>query len=319
MGNNITLRQLEYFVAVAEHGSIAAAAEVVHVSAVAVGAALTELERSFSVPLLVRERSKGVQLTDEGQVVLVQARDILRRVTTLPALAGVHAQRPTTLRLGIFGASSALVLPAVARYFAELTPPVPVEFKDGSLDELAEMMNQGELDVVVGFLNQLAPGLKALPIMHVTPGLIVPPDHPLAQRSRIRLADLADEKLVLLRLEPAYTIIKRLLDSRGVGHTVGAAYRSVENIKSAVAAGQAVGLLYSIGPDLRNAEGQPLSVIAIEDLELDNALSIMIPDFMEPAPVLDNLAEAVRTITLGSPHTRLVDPSEYQWVRRPLE
>lgn len=319
MGNNITLRQLEYFVAVAEHGSIAAAAEVVHVSAVAVGAALTELERSFSVPLLVRERSKGVQLTDEGQAVLVQARDILRRVTTLPALAGVHAQRPMALRLGIFGASSALVLPAVARYFAELTPPVPVEFKDGSLDELAELMNQGELDVVVGFLNQLAPGLKALPIMHVTPGLIVPPEHPLAQRSRIRLADLADEKLVLLRLEPAYTIIKRLLDSRGVGHTVRAAYRSVENIKSAVAAGQAVGLLYSIGPDLRNAEGQPLSVIAIEDLELDNALSIMIPDFMEPAPVLDNLAEAVRTITLGSPHTRLVDPSEYQWVRRPLE
>lgn len=319
MGNNITLRQLEYFVAVAEHGSIAAAAEVVHVSAVAVGAALTELERSFSVPLLVRERSKGVQLTDEGQAVLVQARDILRRVTTLPALAGVHAQRPMALRLGIFGASSALVLPAVARYFAELTPPVPVEFKDGSLDELAELMNQGELDVVVGFLNQLAPGLKALPIMHVTPGLIVPPEHPLAQRSRIRLADLADEKLVLLRLEPAYTIIKRLLDSRGVGHTVRAAYRSVENIKSAVASGQAVGLLYSIGPDLRNAEGQPLSVIAIEDLELDNALSIMIPDFMEPAPVLDNLAEAVRTITLGSPHTRLVDPSEYQWVRRPLE
>lgn len=319
MGNNITLRQLEYFVAVAEHGSIAAAAEVVHVSAVAVGAALTELERSFSVPLLVRERSKGVQLTDEGQAVLVQARDILRRVTTLPALAGVHAQRPMALRLGIFGASSALVLPAVARYFAELTPPVPVEFKDGSLDELAELMNQGELDVVVGFLNQLAPGLKALPIMHVTPGLIVPPDHQLAQRSRIRLADLADEELVLLRLEPAYTIIKRLLDSRGVGHTVRAAYRSVENIKSAVAAGQAVGLLYSIGPDLRNAEGQPLSVIAIEDLELDNALSIMIPDFMEPAPVLDNLAEAVRTITLGSPHTRLVDPSEYQWVSRPLE
>ncbi|WP_168707162.1 helix-turn-helix domain-containing protein [Corynebacterium endometrii] len=66
MGNNITLRQLEYFVAVAEHGSIAAAAEVVHVSAVAVGAALTELERSFPYPFWCASAQRGCSLRTRG-------------------------------------------------------------------------------------------------------------------------------------------------------------------------------------------------------------------------------------------------------------
>ncbi|MEO8328444.1 MAG: LysR family transcriptional regulator, partial [Candidatus Nanopelagicales bacterium] len=73
-----TLRQLEYFVAVAEAGTITAAAEQIHLSQSAMSTALADLERVFGVQLLVRHHSRGVTLTPSGEDLLVTARELLR-------------------------------------------------------------------------------------------------------------------------------------------------------------------------------------------------------------------------------------------------
>lgn len=67
------MRQLAAFVAVAETGTISAAAERLHLSPSALSAALTELERALKVQLCVRRRSFGIQLTRTGEAVLVRA------------------------------------------------------------------------------------------------------------------------------------------------------------------------------------------------------------------------------------------------------
>ncbi|NOR30503.1 MAG: LysR family transcriptional regulator, partial [Sulfitobacter sp.] len=73
-----TLRQLEYFVAVGELGSIAQAAEKVNVSSPSISAAITQLEKEFGLPLFVRQHAQGLSLTQAGRRMMEQATHILQ-------------------------------------------------------------------------------------------------------------------------------------------------------------------------------------------------------------------------------------------------
>src|SRR4051794_29305066 len=83
----MTLRQLEYFVAVAEHGSIAAAAGALPISESAVSVAISELESIVGVRLLHRVRARGVTLTAAGIALLPEARSLVARARELERTA----------------------------------------------------------------------------------------------------------------------------------------------------------------------------------------------------------------------------------------
>lgn len=78
--SELTLRQLEYFAAVAETQSVTKAAEICHVSQGAVSLALGQLEHALGVTLAVRQRGRGIFLTPEGQEVATRARLITEQV-----------------------------------------------------------------------------------------------------------------------------------------------------------------------------------------------------------------------------------------------
>ena len=69
-----TLRQLEYFIAVGEMGSIALAAEKVNVSSPSISAAITQLEQEYGLPLFVRQHAQGLSLTLAGREMYKQAK-----------------------------------------------------------------------------------------------------------------------------------------------------------------------------------------------------------------------------------------------------
>ncbi|WP_010145744.1 LysR family transcriptional regulator [Citricoccus sp. CH26A] len=83
-----TLRQLELFVAAAEHGSFAAAAQSAYVTPNAVSQAVTELEGVLGVVLAVRRRARGLTLTPAGTHLLDGARALLRQATDLRLSVG---------------------------------------------------------------------------------------------------------------------------------------------------------------------------------------------------------------------------------------
>ena len=76
-----TLRQLEYFVAVGEEGSIAAASETLNVSSPSISAAIAQLEAEFGLPLFVRKHARGLSLTPRGSA-------FVRAITGHPARVG---------------------------------------------------------------------------------------------------------------------------------------------------------------------------------------------------------------------------------------
>src|SRR3954453_5152146 len=86
-GARFTLRQLEYFVTVADQGTMAGAAQHHHISQSAVSLAITELERALGVQLLVRRRARGVELTGAGREVLPEVRRLLAHAAEVQATA----------------------------------------------------------------------------------------------------------------------------------------------------------------------------------------------------------------------------------------
>jgi len=108
--NNLTLRQLRYFDALAEHGHFGRAADVCAISQPALSVQIKELEESFGAPLLERT-TRRVRLTSFGEDVLVRVREILRSVDELgdmaraaqSGLTGPGAWPEPLLRLGYSG------------------------------------------------------------------------------------------------------------------------------------------------------------------------------------------------------------------------
>src|SRR5699024_1701881 len=110
-----TLRQLEYFVAAADTGTVSAAALRCHASQAAVSTALSELEHSLGLTLFIRQTARGVRLTSSGERVLPVARRILGDAQELQHLAGAElGEVAGPLRIACTFAISPRALPALA-------------------------------------------------------------------------------------------------------------------------------------------------------------------------------------------------------------
>ena len=118
-----TFRQLEYFTAVGEAGSIALAAENLNVSSPSISAAIGQLEEEFGLQLFVRKHARGLALTQAGRQLMVQAVNVLNQANALNRLAGDisgNAQGP--LALGCLLTFAQLIVPQLRRDFEARYP-----------------------------------------------------------------------------------------------------------------------------------------------------------------------------------------------------
>ncbi|GAA4762862.1 LysR family transcriptional regulator [Actinomycetospora chibensis] len=200
-----SLRQLAYFVAVAEAGTLAGASATLHVSASALSLALDELERALDAQLTVRRRAHGIRLTPAGQETLRRARRLLREADELAdAAGGDPGEVAGTVRVGCYTTLAPGILPATIGRFTARHPRARVEFVEGSQDVLQRGLLDGELDVAVLYDHRLDPVLELTPLSSNTPHLVLPRDHRLVHGSApVALADLVDEPMVLLDLPPS--------------------------------------------------------------------------------------------------------------------
>src|ERR1700722_3636082 len=159
------LRQLEYFVAVAEEANFTRAAERVHISQSGVSAQIRQLERELGQPLLDRS-SRSVRLTDVGAAVLPYARAALDAVAdarrAVDQLAGLVRGQVTV------GMVSGCALPVLAELLAEFHdhhPGVTITLTEDGSDRLTEMLGTGRLDLaLIGTAGATAPGLETVVI-----------------------------------------------------------------------------------------------------------------------------------------------------------
>lgn len=204
MSAPFTLRQLEYFDAIANEGSLAAAAARCRVSASALGLAIDELERHLSLQLVVRRKGKGVVLTPAGTRVLQRARWLLSGAESLADEARQASQGISgRLDIGVYSTLAPFVLPGILEGFRQRHHGLEIDFVEGSAIALRDALLQGRVDVALMYQVDVPSQLAFDEVHAYRPHVLLPADHRFAGKTEISLGELVSEPLVMLDMPPA--------------------------------------------------------------------------------------------------------------------
>lgn len=234
------LRQLEYFVAVAEHLHFGRAAEALAIGQPAVSQQLARLERELGVSLLDRS-SRRVRLSPAGAQFLPEARAVLAAVEVARARATESAPTApvTTLRIG----SSAGLGDRLGRVLAELEtmqPPVVAELVTAPTRARLERVAAGQLDAA--FVRGLtsAPGVELIEVWQDRLLVLLPARHELAGRDVVPLRELAGLPLRMVGRRanpPLVDLVMGACADAGFSPRLAAHPDAVEDVLAAVASG----------------------------------------------------------------------------------
>jgi len=199
-----TLRQLEYFDAIANEGSLAAAAARCRVSPSALGLAIDELERHLSLQLVVRRKGKGVVLTPAGTRVLQRARWLLSGAESLADEARQASQGVSgRLDIGVYSTLAPFVLPGILERFRQRHHELEIDFVEGSAIALRDALLQGRVDVALMYQVDVPSQLAFDEVHAYQPHVLLPVGHRFAGKTEISLGELVTEPLVMLDMPPA--------------------------------------------------------------------------------------------------------------------
>ncbi|WP_347309920.1 LysR substrate-binding domain-containing protein [Defluviimonas sp. SAOS-178_SWC] len=240
----VSLRQISYFVAAAETGSIAEAARLANVAQPSVSWAILKMEELLDLELFVRQHAKGVSLTAAGHRLLPQARNLLRQAEDFEALARVQGHELTgTLTVGCYSTLAPVYLPRIIAEFARQHPRVKLEIHEDTVDDMLEKLTTGEIEVALAYDIDLPDEFLKLRIHTAPPQAVLPEGHRLLDRPAVSLAELRDEPFILLNSKPAERYFLTLFDVVGIAPQIAHTAQSFEVVRSLVGQGRGYSIL----------------------------------------------------------------------------
>ena len=243
-----TLRQLQYFIAVAEQGSVTRAAQNLSISQSSVTEAIKELEGDLGVELFERH-PRGLSITHNGHQFLRHATKILATVSDARnAFSETKENTGGTLNIGVTSLVAGYVLSDLLARYRRACPGVEVSAIEDNGSYLEHLLIGGELDVAVMVISNLRDRMALqAEILETSPyRLWLPMGHPLVSADIISIADITKEPLIMLTVDEIEENTGKLLSALGARPHVAFRTRSVEAVRSLVATGAGVALL----PDL---------------------------------------------------------------------
>jgi DNA-binding transcriptional LysR family regulator len=259
-----TLRQLEYFVAVSEAGSITEAARRVHGSQPTLSAAVSGLERSLGVQLFVRHHAQGVSLTPAGRRFQLQARTLLRQAAEMERFAAELGERVSgQLDLGCLVTLAPLAAPRLCREFEEAHPDARVGLLEAGQAELLDALRDGRISLALTYDLELGEELRFQPLADLPPAAMLPAGHRLAPAEAVGLDKLAPEPLILLDLPLSREYFMSLYLARGLRPAVRHRSPHPEVIRSMVASGYGYSLINARPRIGRSLDGGRFAVVPL--------------------------------------------------------
>ncbi|MDP2699060.1 LysR family transcriptional regulator [Thalassospira sp.] len=240
-----TLRQLQFFVAVAEQGTVSRAARALSISQSSVSEAVQALESDLGVVLFER-KSRHLEITHKGSQFLRHATKILADVADARMTFREESTRQGgRLSLGVTSLVAGYVLSDILARFRRAYPGVEVSAIEDNGEYLEHLLIGGELDVAVlvtsNIRDRAALLVETLEVSAYR--LWLPLGHPLASAESIGLDQVAAEPLIMLSVDEIEESTRRLIDSLRVRPNIAFRTRSVEAVRSLVATGAGVALL----------------------------------------------------------------------------
>jgi DNA-binding transcriptional LysR family regulator len=290
------LRQLRYFVAVADETSFTRAAAGLHIAQQSLSQQITVLERSLGARLFDRD-ARGTRLTALGQLFLPEARAVLARADEAVATLGRAVRGEIgTVRLAFLTTTANYLLPPIVRAIRERFPDLEVTTAEAAIAELVDGLRQHRFDLAFT-RPPLVTGLASRTLLTEEVCAVLPADHPLAGRASLKLADLAGEPWVLTprtSWEPWHHSYDADFAAAGFTPRVVQRAATVQGLLGLVAAGVGVTRLTRSSHSLRR------SGVAFVPLQDDVARTelVWLPGHDNPAiPVIADVAAELAATT----------------------
>ena len=278
MPAEFTLRQLQYFVAVLDAGSVTDAARNSNISQAAASMAIAQLERALGVELFLRTRSKRVVPTAAGEALGARARRVLGEAAEIPdAVRSGWEELRGRVSIGCMVAISPRLMPRLLAEVGRRWPDIELDFTEGAAEELQQAAADGSLDAAFVYSLQAVPGVDLLPIAESRMHFLLPASHPLAERKSLHFADLADQDAVLFNVPPSAERVLAMFQSAGVEPRVR--WKSVvsETIRGIVASGQAYSV-HNVWPGMEHLyPGSGVVLVPVADDVPRNGVVAAVP------------------------------------------
>jgi DNA-binding transcriptional LysR family regulator len=192
------LKQLRAFCRVAKAGSISLAAEQLFLSQPTVTLQIQALEREMNITLFER-RGPRIELTPEAEVLYHLAQPLVEGIDKLEESFHAHFGRLDSGELNIAAGESTIlyILPATMKRFAEAYPRIRIKLHNVTGHDGMAMLRADEADFAVGSMVDVPDDIVYRPSLVFNPTLIMPPDHPLAEKEDITLEDISAHGMIL--------------------------------------------------------------------------------------------------------------------------
>lgn len=190
------LVSLRLFAVVCEQQSIARAAEREHIAASAVSKRISDLESRLKLPLF-RRTPRGLELTPSGHTLLRHTRLVLRDLAQLENELADHA-KGVCGEVRVYASISPIVqhLPGDLQEFLAAHEAIRIELQEGNSQDVVTAVAANLADIGIFGGCRPAPGLRVYPYRSDRLVILVPPDHRLRDRTKVRFAELIDDDLV---------------------------------------------------------------------------------------------------------------------------
>lgn len=194
----LTLRDLQYVVAVAEHRHFGKAARACHVSQPALSGQIRKIEDYLGVTIFERDMRR-VTVTEVGRAVVQQARVVLEEAEKIfTAAKSTRAPLAGPFRLGAIATLGPYLMPYLLGPLRKAFPQLELNLKEGLTDDLLEELRAGQLDAVLAARTFDPEGLHVMPLFEEPFLLTLPKNHPLQSEDPVKVNELKASEMVLL-------------------------------------------------------------------------------------------------------------------------
>ena len=274
-----TLRQLEYFVAVGEAGSIVKAAEQVNVSPPSISASIAQLEAEFGVQLFVRKHSHGLSLTAGGRVFLKEVSRLLSEAEALHDVAGDIVEKVRgPLAIGCLSTFAQIMLPALRRRFEGANPDVRVRQFELNQGQLVETLQRGDIDLALTYDLDLSQDMAFVPLVLLPAYVLLPAGHVLAAKTSISTEELVDEPMVLLDLPVSREYFLSAFQLKGLRPNIAERTADIAVMRSLVANGFGYGIANMRPLNTLSPDGKPLAFVPLAGDLRPLTMGILMPN-----------------------------------------
>ncbi len=303
----MTLTELRYIVTLAQEQHFGKAAERCHVSQPTLSVGVKKLEEELGVLLFERTKS-AVRITPIGEKIVAQAQRVLEEAMTVRELANTgQNQLAAPLKVGAIYTIGPYLFPHLIPQLHRVAPEMPLYIEEDYTHNLRTKLRNGELDAIIVALPFSEPDILTKPLYDEPFSLLIPANHPWAERPHVTLEDLDDDRLLLLGeghcfrdqvLEACPTTTRRT-DEQSKHTTIESS--SLETIRHMVASGMGMTVLPMSAADDRYYSSELLLTKQFKSPVPFRTVAIAWRASFPRPRAVDILSDSIRLCSVGSP------------------